>query len=174
MKQVKTSILENHLSRDVNYPEIVVSIPWRFLNSLTDEICNHRYIDMPEHLKEAIEKEIKMLLHAERDCMRNQGKDATKIKFFSLNDTYFCEAFGMLRTLQTMGYGELGASNARPAEPPNLRAWFERLQDEVLEEEGLHTDNRCRYCLEKYGKDDKSEKETRQRRIPSAIFCGRL
>lgn len=97
----------------------------------------------------AIEKEIKMLLHAHRDCLRNQGKDTLNISF-NCNDGYYGEAFGILRTLAIMGYGSFGAVNREDT----LNYWFSKLQTEVLEEEGFNTNHQCEHCYEKYGKDD--------------------
>ena len=124
---------------------------------------NHKYMELSLRKKDELEAEIKLLLHAQRDCFRNQGKDATKISGFSCRDGYYCDCVGILRALQIFGYGEFGAINAEPEEPPNLSSWLYRLEHEVMEEEGFHSDNRCEWCLKKYGKDDKSEREKRQR-----------
>lgn len=100
----------------------------------------------------AIESEIKMLLHASRDCYRNQGRDATKFQF-DVNDGYYAEIYGMLRMLKILNYGNFGAVNI-PQERTNLSWWFSELQDEVLKEENFGGNGECDYCLERHGKDD--------------------
>jgi len=111
----------------------------------------------------SIETDVKMLLHASRDCLRNRGENTLRISF-SANDSYYGEAFGMLRALVSMGYGYFGSSNLdaiteRRGNDPrqNLKYWFDTvLTREVLEEEGFHGNHRCEYCLDRWGKDDKS------------------
>jgi hypothetical protein len=136
---------------------------------------------IPSDLESSISMEVKALLHACRDCLRNQGRlDTTKVSF-AANDGYYGEAFGMMRTLQIQGYGYFGSDNLnglRESEGSgasadgkyitnvtqavqNLKWWFSRLCNEVLVEEGFRSDHRCDYCLEKYKKDTASilEKE---------------
>lgn len=137
-------------------------------------VGNHQYRELPPHIKTDIEAEVKLLLHAQRDCHRNRGKDATKIPYFTPHDEYYCDCIGIMRCLRILGYGEFGAVNAEPSEPPELSAWLRRLEDEVMEEEGFQTDNRCEWCLKRYGKDDKSEKEKRERNEENERFCSAL
>lgn len=104
----------------------------------------------------AVEKTVRMLLHASRDCMRNQRADTTTITW-NVVDAYYAEAFGVMRGLEALGYGYLGSGN-KPHEPPilwhNLRWWFEQLCDSVLAEEGFYDEtHECDYCLEHHGKD---------------------
>lgn len=101
---------------------------------------------------EAIEAEVKMMLHASRDCYRNQGKDSKKYPFW-VNDGYYGEAAGIFRTLQIFGYGKFDAVNI-PAERTNLSWWFAELQQEVLKEENFDGNGQCDHCVQKYGKDD--------------------
>lgn len=121
-----------------------------------------------KQIKEVAE-EIKMMLHASRDCLRNLGEDTRKITY-RVNDGYFGEAFGVMRGLKILGYGYFGSSNLDGIEErkckikeQNLQWWFSQLEYKVLEEEGWGTDNRCEYCLKKYKKDstmfEKREKE---------------
>ena len=105
---------------------------------------------------DAIEAEVKMMLHASRDCYRNQGKNSREIPFW-VNDGYYGEAAGIFRTLQILGYGVFGAINV-PHERTNLSWWFSKLQDEVLKEENFGKSGECDYCLQRYGKDDASRK----------------
>jgi hypothetical protein len=115
---------------------------------------------------EAVEKEVKHLLHASRDCLRNQGENTLRIAY-SARDSYYAEAFGILRGLVVLGYGYFGSSNLdaieerRGTDPrQNLKYLFDHiLTREVLEEEGFHGDHRCEHCLTRYGKDDKKLKD---------------
>lgn len=114
-----------------------------------------------------ISSEIKAMLHASRDCLRNRyiidkttnQKDPRTFRF-DVSDGYYGEAFGMMRTLQALGYGELRSVNLDGThynyEQPeqNLRWWFAQLEDEVLEEEHFGGSGVCTYCKAKYGKDD--------------------
>jgi hypothetical protein len=106
--------------------------------------------------------EVKLMLHASRDCMRNQGMDTTKVAF-NVNDGYYGEAFGVMRALNCLRYGTLQPS--RRLSPPdeierlagvrigNLRDWFHEIERQVLTEEHFGGDNECDFCLERYGKD---------------------
>lgn len=105
--------------------------------------------NLPDNLKRALEAEIKMMLHAHRDCLRNQKVDTLRIQF-DCRDGYYGEAFGILRALVVMGYGKFGAVNRNDT----LNYWFANLQKEVLKEEGFDTDHQCDHCYERYGKDD--------------------
>jgi len=116
----------------------------------------------PRKLKE-IKDLIKLLLHASRDCYRNQKRWDTRSIRFDVNDAYYGECFGILRALEVLGYGYLGPNNLDAVQHGrgdvphlNLQWWFSQLQEEVLKEEGWYSDNRCEHCLEKYGKDDQS------------------
>jgi len=115
---------------------------------------------IPLRLIKRVEETAKALLHAHRDCLRNQGKNTLKITF-SCQEGYYGEAFGIMRGLELLGYGYFGASNydathdGHPQHQSNLRWWFDTLTYEVLNEEGyLDKSHRCEYCLGHYGKDD--------------------
>lgn len=113
-----------------------------------------------------VESSVKVLLHASRDCLRNQDKD-TSIIMFSCTDGYYSEAFGIMRGLEILGYGRLSSVNlngfeddatrcyAKQAEH-NLRWWMYQLEEEVLEEENYNGDGHCDYCKEHYHKDTKT------------------
>lgn len=101
-----------------------------------------------------VEHEIRMLLHAGRDCMRNQKRDTTLITF-DVNNPYYGEAFGIMRALALLGYGKLDSAT-RPDpdyEKWNLRWWLDQIQQAVLREEGFGGTNQCDYCFLTYGKD---------------------
>jgi hypothetical protein len=103
-----------------------------------------------------IESEVKMMLHAARDCMRNQGKYDTKEVTFDVTDGYYGEAFGVMRGLQVLGYGEFQSSNIpHPISRRwNLRWWFAQLEQAVLDEENFKTTHECAHCFDKWGHDD--------------------
>lgn len=133
---------------------------------------------IPSEMKDAIEGEVKAILHAGRDCLRNQGRDTAQISF-DAREGYYGEAFGIFRCLQILGYGYYGSCNLDglteqspnhirssavrnvTSKEQNLMWWSAQLRDQVLEEEGFGGNNRCEYCLEKYHKDTASilEKE---------------
>jgi hypothetical protein len=103
--------------------------------------------------KLAVEAEIKMMLHAHRDCLRNKLEDTTKITF-DCRDGYYGEAFGILRGLAVLGYGYThGPVNIQGEGHRNFKWWLSQLEDEVLKEEGFGGDNRCEYCFQQHGKD---------------------
>lgn len=120
----------------------------------------------PEML-DCVEGQVKALLHAERDCLRNQDKDTENIAF-DCNNGYHGEAFGIMRALEIQGFGRFESSNLdgihhgfdQPEQ--NLRYWFSQLEQEVLAEEGFRGDGHCAYCFERWNKDDRSRKEKRQ------------
>lgn len=112
--------------------------------------------DLPPDLKENIEAEVKTMLHAHRDCLRNMGVDTAKVQF-DARDGHYGEAFGVMRALVALGYGHFGDDNID--EPGNVKFWFRELEKQVLVEEGFGGDGRCAWCLERYGKDDASMRE---------------
>lgn len=104
--------------------------------------------------------EIKMLLHASRDCARTiLSIDTTKTRF-DVTDGYYGEAFGILRGLSLLGYGSFGPCNT-PEEESNFSWWMHRLEDEVLAEENFGGSNECDHCLEKYHKDGAGRRDSR-------------
>lgn len=102
----------------------------------------------------AVEAEVCMMLHASRDCLRNQGQDTKHIRF-DVRDAYFGEAFGIMRALQVLGYGYFGANNVmdRDLAIRNLKWWFSQLEQRVLDEEHFDGDHQCAHCFERYGQD---------------------
>ncbi len=111
-----------------------------------------KFKKLPESQWEAVKNEIKMTLHASRDCLRNQGTDTTKIRF-SVNDPYYGEAFGILRALSVLGYGQVFGAVNTPEDRTNFQWWFHEIQEEVLREENYHGNNQCDHCFERYGND---------------------
>lgn len=108
---------------------------------------------LPDKHKRAIEDEIAMMLHAHRDCLRNQRQDTAKVRF-DCRDGYYGEAFGILRALKVLGYGNFGACNV----PGNLSYWMKQIEYRVLAEENFGGSNECDHCLERYGKDGAGRK----------------
>jgi hypothetical protein len=121
---------------------------------------NYGYKKLTTKQIKDVETEIKMLLHASRDCLRNLGKD-TKVISFSVHDAYFAEAFGIMRGLVILRYGYFGSSNLNGIEERgygeteihNVQWWFSQLEKRVLDEEGFGDDNKCEHCMKKYHKD---------------------
>jgi hypothetical protein len=109
-----------------------------------------------------IEQEIKMMLHASRDCMMTQFlhggsyHNPNHVRYV-VSDGYYGEAYGIMRGIKVMGYGYFGAHNMPIRDPNrpglNLNAWFDKLSKEVLEEENFGGSNECDYCLEHFGRD---------------------
>lgn len=149
-----------------------VTIPRYFDETHKRKEC---FRTITDSLKRSIEGEIKALLHAHRDTLRNLGKYDTRHVTFSAAEGYYGEAFGIMRTLHILGYGYFGSSNhdgvaeIKPygvtheefalrnpnrQKEHNLRWWFEQLSHEVLEEEGYYDGtHRCEYCFSRYHKD---------------------
>jgi hypothetical protein len=125
-------------------------------------------------LKNDVEGEIKAILHASRDCLRNQKRLDTSKVSFSANDGYYGEAFGVMRGLQILGYGYFGSSNLDAvveaqshyrignvtSPEQNLKWWFSNIEQEVLEEENFKGDHHCDHCMDKYRKDTRSVMDT--------------
>ena len=110
---------------------------------------------LTEKQQKAIEAEICMMLHASRDCLRNQGQNTSAIRF-DVRDAYYGEAFGIMRALHVLGYGYYtGPSNIpdRDLAIRNLKWWFSQLEQRVLDEEHYGGDNECAHCFERYGQD---------------------
>jgi hypothetical protein len=118
---------------------------------------------IPAVMEHCVASNIKAILHAHRDELRNQEKD-TRVVRFSCHSGYYGEAFGILRMLDIQGYGYLGPTNLSGledhsgAEQPhqNLTWWLAELEREVLDEENFRGDGTCAHCKEKYQKDDAS------------------
>jgi hypothetical protein len=107
-----------------------------------------RFKKLNEKQRQKIEVEVKLMLHAGRDCQRNLGVDTTFFRH-DCNNPYYAEAFGIMRGLAVMGYGDLEVGDS----PFRLKSWFDNLADEVLKEENFGDNNHCDFCLRHYGKD---------------------
>jgi hypothetical protein len=99
--------------------------------------------------RKAVEMEVKLMLHAHRDALRNRWRfDLSEIDpkqtCWDIQDGYYGEAFGIMRGLAALGYGH----------SDDLRAWFNMLLSEVAAEENFHGNHECDFCLNYYGKDD--------------------
>lgn len=103
---------------------------------------------LDQEMKAKIEAEILMMLHASRDCLRTKGIDTGAVSFHAM-DGYYGEAFGVMRALRVLGYGDFGAVNIAG----NLSSWFHDLEQCCLVEENFRGSNECDHCLERYGKD---------------------
>lgn len=135
-----------------------------------DHILVFPFKKMSTQVLDSFKKEVKNMLHANRDCLRNQGKDTRKIRF-DVREGYYGEAFGMMRTLNILGYGYFGSTNlnaveehtkahgVKPTNVPvdklipenNLVWWLDQIANEVLEEEGYFDQSyHCPVCEKKY------------------------
>lgn len=116
-------------------------------------------LDIPPELKVKLEEEIKRILHAQRDCMRNLHEDTTQHKWCCSPQhacgTYDAETFGILRALQVMGLGQISKSTHHS---DDLSTWREGLMEEVLKEENFGGSNECDFCLKTWGKDGAGRK----------------
>ena len=77
-------------------------------------ITKKRLKKLPDDLIEKVEGEVKAILHAHRDALRNRGMDSIRIPW-DVTCGYFGEAFGIFRALHIMGYGYHGARNRGPS-----------------------------------------------------------
>lgn len=113
-----------------------------------------RFKKLDPKFERAIEEQVKDLLHASRDCLRNQGQNTSKITFNYRND-YYAEAAGILRCLKILGYGyiALGGQPDKNIPKRNIVWWFDYLQKQVLKEENFGKSNECNFCVRAWGKD---------------------
>lgn len=105
----------------------------------------------------SVEREVKMMLHASRDCYRNQKQDTSRLTY-PIADGYYGESFGVMRGLAVLGYGQLNGPSFPRGDDRNLKGWFAQLCDEVLTEENYGGNDQCDHCLERYGKDGAGRK----------------
>lgn len=117
-----------------------------------------------------VEFEVKQMLHASRDAMRNRFDPEEPVGRYdnydpkrtpySCFDSWYGEAFGIMRGLKALGYGYFGPINTdEPGQKGiNLKRWFSDISAQVLADEGWKLDGtgngECAYCLDRYGKDD--------------------
>lgn len=115
-------------------------------------IKTFKKLSAPDQRK--IEAEVRMMLHASRDCLRNQKIDTTKVPW-DCRDGYYGEAFGIMRALAALGYGDFGSDNVPNSIYPlwNLKYWFRQIESTVLAEEHFGGTNHCDHCLDRYEKD---------------------
>jgi hypothetical protein len=137
-----------------------------------------KYKILSEKMINKIEAEVKMMLHAHRDCLRNKfvGKhvlDASDPKTISFDcrDGYYGESFGIMRGLEVLGYGYFGSVNLDGTKEKgtipihNLKWWFSEIERKVLREENWKGSGECDYCLVHYGKDDAGRTMTIEERM---------
>lgn len=86
---------------------------------------------LTEKKKEVIKQRITLLLLAGLDYCVNTKQDETM--WFGLQNPYYCEAFGLLHTLEILGYGYFGPDNIKSVNDNklNLNFWFNELKEEV-------------------------------------------
>lgn len=77
-----------------------------------------------------LEGRIKLLLFAGLDYCANTNR--TESLWFSPNNPYNAEAFGICQALEVLGYGYFGPDNEpRNTDNFNLKYWFRTLENEV-------------------------------------------
>lgn len=111
-----------------------------------------KYKQLTTEQEKQIAERVKLLLHASRDCLRNRQINTREVQFI-WNDTYCCEAFGVLQALNALEYGHFGAINNGKDGNTNLDWWFENLKQQVLQEEHFDSTHECDFCVQHYGKD---------------------
>lgn len=66
-------------------------------------------------------------------------QDITKV-YGDVNSPYYCEAFGMVRTLEILGHGQLGPVNTETSHGIfNLRYWFEEIVRDIAYSTGYRS-----------------------------------
>lgn len=132
-----------------------------------------RFRKLSEKQWNAIRAEIKMMLHASRDWMRNLNYDATKIPFVT-TDAWYGEAYGIIRTLHVLNHGTYSQDNDTPKVRTNLKWWFYQIEAEALSEENFGGNNHCDWCLEHWGKDQvrRLNRATKEIYYPDPYLAG--
>lgn len=135
------------------------------------QLFNNRYWcstfkSIPKEVLSEFERVVKSQLHGARDTMRIRGIDTRHVPW-DINAPEYCQAFGMMLTLQFLGYGYFGSSNLDGSREKadcipehNLRWWFRELEQQVLIEEGYLNEDGSRrdpseqhiseYCKNRY------------------------
>lgn len=106
--------------------------------------CN-KIRQIPGMTDEQYEKFIKLIRVLSRETRRwmEEVKEMDMSRWYGdMNCPYYCEAFGMMRTLEILGYGKMGSVNM-PTEGGefNLRNWFENVYREIAIETGYDEDH---------------------------------
>lgn len=86
-----------------------------------------KYKKLSQENRSKLEERISRLLLAGLDYCANVKQDQSY--WFSPNNPYCAEAFGIIQGLEVLGYGYFGADNI--SEEYNLKSWFRSLQEEV-------------------------------------------
>ncbi len=86
---------------------------------------------------EAVEREVLLMLAAERDCYANWFSSHTlqslpaKFLYGPGGGGYHAEAFGVMRAMVALGYCTFGAVNV-PGHRTNAKWWFEQLENQAM------------------------------------------
>jgi len=170
-----TMVMRECLERIYRTPEVVLKGPnlaianklWKMglvekqskgIFRLTEEGRRVLDVGLSKELQAKIEAEVVMILHAHRDCLRNQKQDTSKVTF-DVRDGYYGEAFGVMRAMVLLGYISWGASNI----PGNANSWMHELESRVLREENYNGSNECDHCFNRYGHDGAGRTRSTQR-----------
>ena len=127
-------------------------------NAVRMKIASILATELPKEKWEAVVKEVKLLLHAACDTQRNRGQP-TEQAFGPLNLDWV-HAYGILNGLAILGYmevyGKVGGNDL-----PVVQDVMQELIRQVKAEEDSDGQGRCEHCLKKYGKDDRSVRESK-------------
>ena len=118
--------------------------------------------ELPKEKWDEVRAYVKVILHAGRDTMRNR-REVTNQYGWGVNNPDWCQAYGVLDGLATLGYlTRFPRVNGPNTSVQDLspRDVLSELEKEVLAEEHFDGDGRCEHCLKKYGKDDRSLRES--------------
>lgn len=82
-------------------------------------------------MKKLNKKQFKLFENSIKDNLKDAWRFARNKNpqnpVMDVNNPYYCEAYGMLRALAMLNYGELGAINVEGS----LNHWFRELENEV-------------------------------------------
>ena len=128
--------------------------------------------ELPKEKWEEIRAYVKVLLHSGRDARRNRCEDTSKFGWGTMNGDW-CAAYGVLDGLAVLGYLTRFTSvphhevtSIRELSPRDI---LSELEQEVLAEEHFDGDGRCEHCLKKYGKDDRSLRESGEAELRKSL-----
>lgn len=127
--------------------------------------------ELPKEKWDEVRAYVKVILHAGRDTMRNR-REVTSQFGWSANNPDWCQAYGVLDGLATLGHlTRFPRVNGPDVLVQDLspRDVLSELEKEVLEEEHFKGDGRCEHCLKKYGKDDRSLRESGEEQMRENI-----
>jgi len=97
-----------------------------------------KFKKISDKLRIDVETQVKSLLTSSRKYMKYPPDKIT----YDVNHGDYAEAFGVMRGLSIMGYGDINFAVNTPEDQSNLRWWFNQMEREVLSETG-YVDSRA-------------------------------